>query len=231
MSSFLVDLGLEKQISTVHDILHSEFGYGMTSTFEVFLNNLPKSQMYAMINHTEICLKVVECAKKLAEDRNFVTVLAKATVEYLNTYQTLDGKGAGFHYVLKDIEFSMNFQVFLLPNGSGLLKPFNKLMRAAQESGLVAYFWKDFLRTSAIKSGSIRLHKPLDDYTVFTLTNLQSAFFLLFVGHFCAFCLLLAELSCHWYAERQHKVAVKRRRQWSTIESNRNLVALHKELF
>ena len=231
MSSFLVDPGLEKQISTVDDILHSGFRYVMPRTFKGVLHNLPKSQMYAIVNHTEICTKVVECAKKVAEDRNFVTVLAKATVEYLNTHQTLNEKGAGLLYVLKDIELWMNFQVFLLPKGSGLLKPFNKVMRAAQESGLVAYFWKDILRTSELKSGSIRLHKPLDDYTVFSLTNLQSAFFLLFVGHFCAFCWFLAELSCHWYAERQRKVAVKRRRHWRTIESNRNLVALRKELF
>jgi hypothetical protein len=230
VASFLVDPGLEKQISTVDDILHSGFRYGMPRTFATVLYNLPKAQKYAMINHTEICPKVADCAEKVAKERNFVTVLASVTVEYLNTYQTLDEKGAGLLYMLKDIKLWMNFQVFILPKGSGLLIHFNELMTAAQESGLVAYFWKDILRTSALKSGSIRIHTPLDDYTVFTLTYLQSAFFLLFWGHVCAFCLLVAELSCHWYVERQNKVAVKRRRQRTTIEYNRNLVALRKEL-
>jgi len=231
VSSFLVDPGLEKQIRTVDDILRSGFHYGTPRTFAGLLHNLPETQANAMVNHTETCQKVVECAKKVAEDRNFVTVLATVTVEYLNTYQTMDEKGAGLLYILKDIRLWMNFQVFIMPKGSGLLKPFNKLMTAAQESGLVAYFWKDILRTSSLKSGSIRIHTPLDDYKVFTLTYLQSAFFLLFMGHVCAFCLLVAELSCHWYVQRQHKVAVKRRRQWRTTESNRNLVALRKELF
>jgi len=231
MSSFLVDPGLEKQISTVDDILHSGFRYGMPRTFEGFLYYLPKPQMSVMINHTERCEKVVHCAKKVAEEGNFVTVLASVTVEYLNTYKTLDKTGAGLLFMLKDYRLWMSFQVFVLPKGSGLLKPFNKLMTAAQESGFVAYFWKDILRTSALKSGSIRIHTPLDDYRVFTLTYLQSAFFLLFVGYVCAFCLLVVELSCHWYVQRQHKVAVKRRRQRRTTESNRILVALRKELF
>ena len=216
VSSFLVDPGLEKQISTVDDILQSGFRNGMPRTFSKVLSNLPKSQMYAIRNQTETCPTVVDCAEKVAEERNFITLLASITVDYLNTYQTLDEKGAGLLYMLKDYRLWMNFQVFILPMGSGLLKHFNKLMTAAQESGLVAYFWKDILRTSALKSGSIRIHTPLDDYTVFTLTYLQSAFFLLFLGHVCAFCLLVAELSCHWYVERQHKVAAKRQRQRRT---------------
>jgi len=231
MSSFLVDPGLEKQISTRDDVLHSRFRYGTPRTFEGLLYTHPKLVKYATNNRKEPCPNVVDCAKKVAEEGNFVTVLATVTAEYLNTYQTLDEKGAGLLYMLKDAKLWTNFQVFLLPKGSGLLQPFNKLMTAAQESGLVAYFWKDILRTSALKSGSIRLHTPLDDYSVFTLTYLQSAFFLLFVGHFCALCLLVAELSCHWYVQRQHKVAVKGKRQRRTTESNRIFVALRKDLF
>jgi len=230
VSSFLVDPGLEKQISTVEDILNSGFRYGMPKAFESFLGYLPKPQRSAIKKHMERCANVVDCAKKVAEEGNFATVLASVTVEYLNTYQTVDKTGAGLLFMLQDTRLWTNFQVFVLPKGSGLLKPFNKLMTAAQESGLVAYFWKDILRTSALKSGSIRIHTPFDDYRVFTLTYLQSAFFLLFVGYVCAFCLLVVELSCHWYVQRQHKVAVKRRRQRRTTESNHILVALRKEL-
>jgi len=231
MSSFLVDPGLEKQISTLDDILHSGFRYGMPRTSAGLLFTHRKLIEYAMNNRMEPCQNVVDCAKKVAEEGNFVTVLATVTAEYLNTYQTLDEKGAGLLYLLKDNKLWVNFQVFLLPKGSGLLKTFNKLMTGAQESGLVAYFWKDILRTSALKSGSVRLQTPLDDYTVFTLTYLQSAFFLLFLGYVGAFCLLVVELSCHWYVQRQHKVAVKRRRQRRRAESNRILTALRKELF
>lgn len=234
VSSFLVDPGLEKQISNVDDILHSGFRYGMPRTFQSFLYNLPKNQMEMMINRTETCPKVVDCAKKVAEEGDFVTLLASVTAEYLNTYKTLDNTGAGLLYMLRDIRLWMNFQAFILPKGSGLLNPFNSLMTAAQESGLISYFWKDILKTSTIKSGSIRIHTVLDDYRVFTLTYLQSAFFLLLLGHVCALCLLVAELSCHWYVTRQHKVAVnlqrhKMRKQRKT-KPIRNLMALRKEL-
>jgi len=231
MSSFLVDPGLEKQISTLDEILHSGYCYGMPRTSSILIFSNSKLLQYAMNNRMEPCQNSVDCAKKVAKEGNFVTILSTVTAEYFNTYQTLDKKGAGLLYMLKDINLWMNFQVFLLPKGSGLLKTFNKLMTAAQEAGLVAYFWKDILRTSALKSGSIRLHTPLDEYTVFTLTYLQSAFFLLFVGYVGALCLLVAELSYHWYVQRQHKMAVKGRRQRRRAESNRILTALRKELF
>jgi hypothetical protein len=231
VSTFLVDPGLEKQISSVDDMLNTEFRYGMSRSFERFLYNLPLTQISAIRKHTERCANVTDCAKKVAEETNFVTVLSSGVVQYLNTYQTLDETGASLLYIVKDFKLWKNFKVFLLPKGSGLLEPFNKLMTAAQESGLVSYFWRDILRSSALKSGSIRIHTLLDDYKVFTLTYLQSAFILLCVGHICAFCLLVAELLCHWYVQRQHKLAVKTSIQRRTIESNRNLVALHKEQF
>jgi hypothetical protein len=229
VSSFLVDPGLEKQIHSVDDILQSGFRYGMPRTFELFLYNLPKTQMEVMKNHTEICPKVVDCAKKVAEEGDFVTVLASVTAEYLNTYKTLDKEGAGLLYILKDTRLWMSFQTFLLPKGSGLLHTFNNLMRVAQESGLVSYFWKDMLRRSTLKSGSVRIHTLLDDYTVFTLTYLQSAFFLLVLGYVCALGLLVAEVSCHWYVTRQHKMAVSLRRQ-KRRRQNENLIAKRKEL-
>lgn len=232
MSSFLVDPGLEKQISTPDELLHSGFRYGTSKAFDILFYTHPTALEYAKNNQNEPCLNVVDCAKRVAEEGNFVTILATVTAEYLNTYQTLDEKGAGLLYMLKDAKLWTNFQVFILPKGSGLLQPINKLMTAAKESGLVAHFWKDILRISELKSGSIRLHTPLDDYSVFTLTYLQSAFFLLFVGHACALCLLVAELSCHWYVQRQHKVAaVKGRPQRRTTESNGIFVALRKKLF
>jgi hypothetical protein len=123
------------------------------------------------------------------------------------------------------------FKVLLISKCRGLLDTLKSPMSPAQEAGLVSYFWRDIPRTSNLKGSSIHIQTFLDDYKVFTLTYLYSVFFLICLVHFCVFCLLIPELSCHWYVERQHKLAVKTRRQRRKIESNRNLVALRKELF
>lgn len=220
VSSFLVDPGLERQISTVDDILHSGIRYGLHRTFQAFLIYLPQNQMYVMLNHTETCVKVEECAQKVANQGNYATILASITAEYLNTYKTLDSTGAGLLYMLKEVNLWTNFQIFLLPRGSEFLGTFNRLVRIAQEAGLVTHFWKDMLSTSTIKSGSIRMHPALDDCTVFTLTYLQSAFYLLVLGHCTALCVLLAELMYHkWVMRRRHNMVAnfqdhrKRRRR------------------
>jgi hypothetical protein len=204
VASFLVDPGLETQISTVEDILSSGLGYGMYRTFKTFLDNLPKQQLDVLLDRAEDCVDIVECAEKVAKHGDYATILAGITAEYFNTYKTVDDKGTALLHILER-KLWTNFQVVLLPKGSGFLSMFNRLIMAAREAGLVEYFWRDMLTTSKIKTGSIRVHTLLDDYTVFSLTYLQSAFILLLLGYCSALCLFLAELACNWWAVRRRK--------------------------
>lgn len=227
VSSFLVDPGLEKQISNVEDILQSRIKYGLYRTFDIFLESLPQNQKDVITNHKDSCVNITECAQKVANEGNYATILATVTAEYLNTYKTVDSSGAGLLYLLKEENVWTNFQTFIVPRGSEFLDTFNRLVGVAQEAGLVTHFWKDMLSTSALKSGSIRLHTALDDYTAFTLAYLQSAFYLLLLGHFTALCLFLTELLYHRWAMRgrrkaagdvQHRTMRRRRTEtWSRL--------------
>jgi hypothetical protein len=207
VASFLVDPGLERQVSSVEDILNSGLSYGMYRTFKGFLDGLPKKQSDVLLTRAEECVRIVECAENVAKHGNYATILAGITAEYLNTYKTVDDKGTALLYIL-DMKVWTNFLVFMFPKGSGLLSMFNRHIRAAQEAGLVTYFWRDMLTTSKMKTGSIRVPTLLDDYTVFSLTYLQSAFILLALGYCSALCMLLAELWCNWWAMRRRKMAV-----------------------
>jgi hypothetical protein len=203
VSSFLVDPGLQKQINTVDGILQAGIGYGVYRTFLGLLPDLPKHQRDVIFNHTDGCAKIVVCAKKVAKEGNYATVLAGITAEYLNTYETQDDTGAGLLYIVNEMKLWTNFQVFLLPVGSPFLSAFNRILRVAQEAGLVSHFWEDTLTASTIKSGSIRIHTLLDDYRVFTLAYLQGAFYLLILGYCFAFCMLSGELTYHWWVSRR----------------------------
>ncbi|XP_021929668.1 glutamate receptor-like [Zootermopsis nevadensis] len=212
VSSFLVDPGLEKQIANVEDILSSGIRYGLHKTFQSFLYDLPGNQRDVMMNHTETCVKVEECALRVADQGNYATILASITAEYLNTYKTLDSTGVGKLYMLDEAKLWTNFQVFILPRGSEFLGTFNRLLSVAKESGLVTHFWKEMLTTATIKGGSIRTQPAVDDYAVFTLTYLQSAFYLLVLGHCIALCMFLAELMHRkWRTIRRHKMADRKR--------------------
>jgi hypothetical protein len=209
VASFLVDPGLERQVSSVEDILNSDLGFGVYRTFRAFLDELPKRQRDELLSRAENCVDILECAEAVAKHGNYATILSGITAQYLNTYKTVDDKGAPLLYILESKVWT-NFQVFLLPRGSGYLDMFNRLIGAAREAGLVQYFWRDMLTTSKMKTGSVRIHTLLDDYTVFSLASLQSAFILLALGHCSALCLFLAELSYNWWVLRRRKTARNR---------------------
>jgi hypothetical protein len=210
VASFLVDPGLERQVSTVDDILNSGLAYGMYRTFKGFLDALPKDQLEELLSRAEDCLDIVDCTEAVAKYGNYATILSGITAEYYNTYRTVDEKGTPLLYVLEN-KLWTNFQVFLLPKGSGFLSMFDRPITVAREAGLVKHFWRDMLTTSKMKTGSVRIHTLLDDYAVFSMTSLQSAFVLLALGHCSALCLFLAELICNWRVVRRRKMAVNYR--------------------
>ncbi|XP_021941196.1 glutamate receptor 2-like [Zootermopsis nevadensis] len=213
MTSFLVDPGLEKQIMNVEDLLTSGFHYGVHKIFFGYLFFLQIKQRDVMLPNTDICVKVEECAQKVADEGNYATILNSITAEYLNTYKTSDNNGVGKLYMLEE-KLSTNFQVFILPRGSEFLGTFNRLVTVANEAGLVTHFWKEMLTTNKIKARSIT--EPVGDgYEVYTIIHLQSAFYLLLLGYCTAFCVFFAEIIHQkWRTRRrrQNKIRFLERR-------------------
>jgi hypothetical protein len=71
----------------------------MYRTFKNLVEDLPKQQLDVLQDRAEDCVKIVECAEKVAKHGNYATILSGITAEYLNTYRTVDDKGTALLYI------------------------------------------------------------------------------------------------------------------------------------
>ncbi|GFG40108.1 hypothetical protein Cfor_09359 [Coptotermes formosanus] len=196
VTSYLVDPGFTKQIQSVQDVLESGVQHGFHPDLNDSLSDESDELLTKIVQHSEPCNDVEACVQRVAQRGDFVTISNHMRIEYLNTYKTLDNNGKSLVCTFGD-NVIQNFKTFYLPQGSPLLYHFNRAIRVAVQAGLVDYWSESELVASRIKAASIRKISPLDDYTVFILTYLQSAFYLLFLGYGLASLVFVVELFCY----------------------------------
>jgi hypothetical protein len=195
VTSYLVDPGHQNQIQSIADILESGVQYGFHPDVNASLQYESDKLLTEIVKHSQPCNAVQACTQRVAERGDFVTISNHHRVEYLNTYKTLDDNGEALLCTFGD-KLILNFKTFYLTQGSPLLYQCNHAIRAAVEAGLVEYWWQSELVTSRIAAASIRKISLLDNYSIFLLTYLQPAFYLLLLGHCFAFLIFVGELLC-----------------------------------
>jgi hypothetical protein len=195
VTSYLVDPGLKKQIQSVQEILESGVQHGFHPDLNSSLLDESDKLLTQIVEHSETCYDVETCTQRVAQRGDFATISNDHRIRYLNTYKTLDNNGKFLLCTFGD-NVILNFKTFYLPRGSPLLYPFNRAISAAVQAGLVEYWWESELVASRIKAASIRKISPLD-YSVFVLTYLQSAFYLLCLGYGLASLVFVVELVCY----------------------------------
>lgn len=193
VTSYLVDPGLQKQIQSVQDILKSGVQHGFHPDLNASLRSESDKLLLKIVEHSEPCNDVEACTQRVAQRGDFVTISNSHRIQYLNTYKTLDKSGKSLLCTFGD-DVILNFKTFYVPRGSLLLYNFNRAISVALQAGLVDYWWESELVASRIKAASIRRFSPHDDYSVFVLTYLQSAFYFLFFGYCFASLLFVVEL-------------------------------------
>jgi hypothetical protein len=196
VTSYLVDPGLKKQIQSVQDILDSGVQHGFHPDLNASLLDESDELLTKVAKHSEPCNDVEACTQRVAQRGDFVTIINHHRIQYLNTYKTLDNNGKPLLCTFGD-DVIQNFKTFYLPRGSPLLRHFNRAIAVAVQAGLVEYWWESELVASRIKAASIKKISPLDNYSVFVLTYLQSAFYLLFLGYCLASFVFVIELLCY----------------------------------
>ena len=193
VTSYLVDPGLKKQIQSVQDVLDSGVQRGFHPDLNESLLEESNELLPKIAEHSEHCYDVEACTQRVAEHSDFVTISNHDRIKYLNTYKTLDENGKSLLCTFGD-SVIVKFKTFYLAHGSPLLHHFNRAINIAVQAGLVDYWSESELFASRMKAASIRKVSPLDNYSVFVLTYLQSAFYLLFLGYCLASFVFVVEL-------------------------------------
>jgi hypothetical protein len=196
-TSFLVSPGYGKEITSFHELMHSDLRYGAFSNYEKLL------ALATVVEHEKLekkkfnCLRTMLCLRRLFTEGGITTLATRNDAEYAYPFKTnaIVGKKS-LCSVEKDLY--LFYSVMSLKKGFPLLHRFNVVMRRCLESGLVDKYWSEFNFVRQLKDDL----KPEenycaqcdDKYFVFSLSHLRAAFIVLGFGYLLCVLVFLVEL-------------------------------------
>jgi ionotropic kainate glutamate receptor 3/ionotropic kainate glutamate receptor 5 len=188
LTSFLVDSGLQTQISSEEEILRSGIMYGVHRTIVAHLPHLASKTYSRRVD----CITFKECQDRTAFKGDFAFLFSALNMEYVIAERYTDGNGKPLICILDEVVTS---QIISLPVTKGLpmLDEFNGIIQHVIEAGLLEQWLRDIKYTATLMSA--RDFGPVSrEYTKLTLDNLQSPFYFLFFGHALSVITFLIEL-------------------------------------
>jgi hypothetical protein len=189
-TSYLVDPGYQKQLTTLEEILESGIEFGYPPAFDMFYGNSSDWRHMELLLKRVKCSTVETCIDRIRETGNFATFSVTNVVQYYTNFMNYPS----FICPLNDYDFFPVFFCFYVPKGSFLLEFVNRLVSVATESGMIVKRERDIIieNKGVADSGII-----FGDYFVFTLIHLRIAFYTLFLGQCLSVLLFVGELLFH----------------------------------
>lgn len=192
LTSFLIDPGLQHQLSSEEEILQSGIAYGIPTTMVSILPGLSDNRY----RRKQSCDIIEDCQQRLATKGDLALFFTKYNNEYMAALKYMDGDGKPLVCQF-DGSYYRQYVVIPVPKGNPMLDAYNKVIRLVHQAGLIEKWWKD-LKYSATLSSAKDFNLPVGEYIKLTLAHLQSAFYFLFLGYGMSVISFLSEkLSCH----------------------------------
>jgi hypothetical protein len=199
-TSYLVDPGLEKQITSLDELLESEMEFGirpeMTVYFEGSNNQINK---YILAHRTE-CSHTTECIKRIINTASFATLAESWAVASYLTYT----KGGSSVCRMNDLDTFPIKIVFYFRKGSILMEQFNNVLVSMVETGQIKSVNVELGLTGLSGGDATDEDGRTDHYFVFTTAHLSVAFYTLFLGHILSVLLFLGEILHNKLKKGQH---------------------------
>jgi hypothetical protein len=203
-TSFLVDPGFEKQISSVKDILESGIGYGYTAEIDKLLKNTEESEYRIMQQHRVRCENESQCLERTLNNGDFACIANTYFVEYLR--KTTDWERVKHNVCTLQNNTARMSNVMYLKKAHPILNKFNEILRRMVEAGLVDKCKYDLFTKDRIRAPSSANHQNynhsnnVDDnkfkagYFAFSFIHLQIAFDILLLGFMLSTLILIGEI-------------------------------------
>jgi ABC-type amino acid transport substrate-binding protein len=191
-TSYLIDPGFQKQITSLEDLIESGIDYGYHPGFDIFLSNTSGWQIREVLSKRVSCSNE-SCVTRAIETKDFATLGDTMHFEYMKACAGYDSYGRTAVYSFKQ-ESKLRLVLMYLKKGSFLTEGINRVINVAIEAGLNNFWWKNILDAARSKAVGVEGHTLMDDYTVLLLEHLQGAFYLLLLGHGLAIATFIGEL-------------------------------------
>jgi hypothetical protein len=186
-TSFLANLGLQKQITNLDELVESKMEYASSPALRTFNNGM--NEINKIINRGRECDDLEACLQRIIDTRNFALFEASRSVkQYLSS-----AKKRNYVCVMNNIDVISVSATALFSRRIFILDQFNKFVTRIFESGI---------RNKANKEIWITSPDLVDDeeYFVFSISHLLVAFYALTLGHSLGFVVFLLELLHHAYS-------------------------------
>ncbi|PSN45723.1 Ionotropic receptor 207 [Blattella germanica] len=187
LSSFMLNPGLQKQITTEEDLLKSGLVYGHDHSIESVLPDLRSSQY----SPTVYCDELEDCVLRLARGSAIAVMHSSISIDYMTAARYVDSNGKALYCRLQDV-FAIQHISLYLRKDNPLVSVFNTKILCAMSAGLMEYWWKD-IQHRAILSASKNSTKQ-NDFIVLQINHLQFAFISMLFGYIISILSFLCEL-------------------------------------
>jgi hypothetical protein len=207
LTTFLVDPGFEKSITSTEEVFTSGIKYGFNSIFfDRNFNDRSNPLNVKILENRIDCDDVVTCVLWTAKYRNISSICSSRYMEYIYYSSENSDELKGYHYCgLKETSVLVTDLVMTLQKGSPFLDRVNEIIDRLTEGGITTYLSKFSPETKTfLKTKPNAFNSSLDDYSALNTNNMQSAFYLLLFGHSLGLISLVLEILSFKIYFRQH---------------------------
>jgi hypothetical protein len=188
LTSFLVDPGLEHQISSDEEVINSGMEYGVPAPVLSVVPDLT-GHRYRHLLH---CNDHKVCQDRIAFRHDFSYIYSTISMDFTIAARYTDGDGKQLICSFEDI-FSSQLITIPVPKGYVMLDRFNSIILHLLQAGITEQWFKDIKYTTSLSS---RVETDLlsGEYTKLSLLHMQSAIYILLLGLFLSVIFFLSEM-------------------------------------
>jgi hypothetical protein len=193
-TAFLVKSDLEKQVSSVDEVLSSGMEYGFIPEFDIFFTTDATTRNKKVLRDRRDCTRMWSCLRRLAYDRDLAMLLSEVTYETDIKYRYLD-EVSSRPLVCRVPETFVNFYYsFYTPKGHHLHDRIDVILSRIFQAGL-------YSETEQLDAHMLRVavricdkEGPDEDYYPFSVKHLRVVFCILLAGEAVSLLVLLLEM-------------------------------------
>jgi hypothetical protein len=188
LTSFLIDPGLQHQMSSADEVISSGIEYGFPFRWKPFLTDL-SGERYSQ---THNCKSFKECLNRTMFTHKFAFMGSAVATEYMIAAEFTGNDGKPLVCSFDQI-FTFQLALMTVAKGYIFLDHLNSIFLRLMDAGVIEHWFKN-IKFSATLASATQMDLQASEYTQLTLLHIQSAFYFLFLGYTFATVVFLLEL-------------------------------------
>jgi hypothetical protein len=189
-TSYLVDPGLEKQITSLQQLLDLKIKFGFRPKIRIYYEQSLYEVHQELLKHQTYCRQTHLCIDKIIEIGSFATIVESGAADkHLQLANESDFK---LVCCMNELDYFPIRIVSYFSKSSFLLDTFNEHISLIVESGLNIMADKE--RKIRSTYNKLDITDNWDGYFVFTTTHLLITFYTLILGHILSSAVVMCEI-------------------------------------